>query len=198
MISRATDGSALALAERLRRQAASVPGQDLVNLQRMQPADELLPVDDLRRCVAHVLRTEAARSLGYAPREGLPRLRAAIADDLARRSVPVAAQELLVTTGSQQALDLIARVLIEPGDTVLVQNATYAGAIHVLAAAGARLVGVPEDAEGPDMGGARSPRTCGRQGAVPHAQRSEPDGGARSPARVARRSSRGRGAGRSR
>ena len=152
VISRATDGSALALAERLRRQAAAIPGQDLVNLQRMQPADELLPVEDLRRCMAHVLRTEGAATLGYAPREGLPRLRAAIADDLARRSVPVATDELLVTTGSQQALDLIARVLIEPGDTVLVQNATYAGAIHVLAAAGARLVGVPEDSEGPEMG----------------------------------------------
>jgi len=151
VISRTTESGSLQVADRLRRRVAQAPERDLINLQRMEPSPDLLPAEDLRRCVAHALKTEGAAALGYAPREGLPRLRTAIADDLARRGVPVAAEELLVTTGSQQALDLVARILIEPGDTMLVQNATYTGAIHVLAAAGARLVGVADDDEGPDM-----------------------------------------------
>lgn len=151
VLSRATESGSLHLADRLRRQVAQTPGRDLINLQRMEPSPDLLPADDLRRCIAHALKTEGPAALGYAPREGLPRLREAISADLARRGVPVSAKELLITTGSQQALDLVARILIEPGDTVLVQNATYTGAIHVLAAAGARLLGVADDDEGPDM-----------------------------------------------
>ncbi len=151
VLSRATEAVSLQLADRLRRRVAHAPGRDLVNLQRMEPSPDLQPADDLRRCIAHAFKTEGPAALGYAPRAGLPRLRAAISEDLARRGVPVPAEGLLVTTGSQQALDLIARVLIEPGDTMLVQNATYTGAIHVLAAAGARLVGVADDEEGPEM-----------------------------------------------
>ena len=90
--------------------------------------------------------------MGYAPREGVHRLREAIAEHLSRRGVPARMDDVLITTGSQQALDLVARTLIDPEDPVLVESATYAGALHVLAAAGARLVGVPRDAAGPDLG----------------------------------------------
>jgi GntR family transcriptional regulator/MocR family aminotransferase len=151
LVSRATQGGALRDVGRLRRLSAQASRADLVNLQRMQPAEELLPVDAFRRCVQHALRSVGAGALGYAPREGLPRLREAISTDLARRDVPVHADEMLVTTGSQQALDLVARVLLDPGETFLVQNETYTGAIFVLSAAGARVVGVPDDDEGPDM-----------------------------------------------
>lgn len=151
LVSRATEAASLQHVDRLRRLSAQSSRKDLINLQRMQPADDLIPVDAFRRCVQHALRTVGAGALGYAPREGLPRLREAVATDLARRQVPVHPDEMLITTGSQQALDLVARVLVDPGETFLVQNATYTGAIHVLNAAGARLVGVPDDDEGPDM-----------------------------------------------
>jgi DNA-binding transcriptional MocR family regulator len=151
LVSRATEIGSLQLVERLQRLVGSTPGPDLVNLQRMQPGKDLLPLQSLRRCLQHTMKTEGPDALGYAPREGLGRLREAVAADLGRRNIPAAADELLITTGSQQGLDLVARVLIDPGDTFLVQDATYTGAIHVLAAAGARLVGVPDDGEGPDM-----------------------------------------------
>lgn len=148
LVSRATGTGVLYELERLGRRVA---GGARINLQRMEPSANLLPLDALRRCVQHVLRTQGAATLGYAPREGLPRLREAIAADLARRGVPTHAGDLIVTTGSQQALDLIARVLLDPGDTALVQDATYTGAIHVLSATGARVVGVPSDEDGPDL-----------------------------------------------
>ncbi len=147
LVSNATRSGVLHELDRLGRRVAD---GDRINLQRMEPSAELRPLDSFRRCVQHVLRTRGASTLGYAPREGLPRLRAAISDDLARRGVPAHADDILVTTGSQQALDLVARVLVDPGDTMLVQDATYTGAIHVLTAAGARVVGVPSDGQGPD------------------------------------------------
>jgi 2-aminoadipate transaminase len=122
-----------------------------INLGRMQPSPDLLPADLLRRCIDHVLRTMRGRALGYAPREGLPRLREMIARDLQSQGVPASAEDLIVTTGSQQALDLIARALINPGDAFLTDEATYAGALNLLAVAGARLIGIPADSEGPQL-----------------------------------------------
>jgi len=124
---------------------------DLINLTRMQPSADLLPADELRRCVDHVLRVHGPRALGYAPREGLPQLRELIAQDLARSGVPADPEHIIVTTGSQQALDAVARCLVNPGDAVAVEAETYTGAINIMTAAGARLVSVPGDDEGPDM-----------------------------------------------
>ena len=142
----------LARVDRLSR--AMVP-RDAVNLAKMQPSLDLIPNESFQRCVDHVLRTQGAKALGYAPPEGLPRLREAIAALLAKRGVPAAAEDILITTGSQQALDVIARALIDPGDSFLVDPLTYSGAINLFTLAGARLVGVETDDEGPDMNALR-------------------------------------------
>lgn len=125
---------------------------DLINLTRMQPSPDLLPADELRRCVDHILRVQGPKALGYAPREGLAKLRELIARDLAASGVPADPEHIIVTTGSQQALDAVARCLVNPGDAVAVEAETYTGAINIMTAAGARLVSVPGDEEGPDMG----------------------------------------------
>ncbi|APR80213.1 Transcriptional regulator, GntR family domain / Aspartate aminotransferase [Minicystis rosea] len=126
-------------------------GRDVVNLSRMQPSPDLLPDDLIRRCTDHVLRTEGPGALGYAPPDGLPRLRELIAADLALSGVPAKAADILVTTGSQQGLDLVARALVNPGDAFLVDQMTYPGALNLLSLAGARLVPIPSDGEGPDL-----------------------------------------------
>jgi len=136
---------------RLDRLLHAVQRQDVINLTTMYPSADLLPVRQLRRCVDHVLRRYGVDALGFAPRYGLPRLRELIAGMLREARIPVTADEVLITTGSQQALDLVARALVNPGDTMLVDEYTYTGALTAFAAAGARLVGVPADAEGPDM-----------------------------------------------
>lgn len=133
-----------------RLSAGPVPSGS-VNLTRMQPPPELLPTEPLRLCLDHVLRTQQARALGYAPRGGLPRLRELLATELERAGVPAPAEDILITTGSQQGIDLIARALVDPGDTFIVEGATYSGAINVLATARAHVVDVAGDAEGPDI-----------------------------------------------
>ncbi len=138
----------LARARRLRRVAGHC---EFINLTRMQPAPDLVPEALFRRCLDHVMRTMGGRALGYAPHEGVPALRELIAKDLARQGVPARAEEVLVTSGSQQAIDLIARALVDPGDSVIAQELTYGGAVEIFAAAGARMLGAPSDGQGPDM-----------------------------------------------
>ncbi|HKU38299.1 MAG TPA: PLP-dependent aminotransferase family protein [Polyangiales bacterium] len=146
LLSRAARSDALRRREPLRLP----PKRDLINLARMQPSAELIPEALLRRCISHALSEHGASALAYAPAEGTPRLREQIARDLVARGVPVQPDDVIVTSGSQQGLDLIARALLNPGDALLVEPATYAGAIDLFAVAGARLVPVPLDAEGPD------------------------------------------------
>lgn len=150
LLSRGVRADVLRRPDRLAR-AAAPAGKDVVDLQRLNPAPDLLPVASFRRCVEHALRVHGGRAMGYAPREGLPRLRRVIADHLAESGVPARAEDILITTGSQQAIDLVSRAFIDPGDTFLVDAATYPGALHLLAAAGAQALGVPADDEGPDL-----------------------------------------------
>jgi GntR family transcriptional regulator/MocR family aminotransferase len=149
LVSHAVTAETLGRHDRLTRGLGT--GLDLVNLTRMQPSGDLLPDELLRRCFEHVLRTLGPRALGYGAREGLPRLREAIAADLARQGVPAGTDDLVVTSGSQQALDLVVRALANPGDPVPVDESTYTGALNVIAAAGARAIGVPSDDEGPSL-----------------------------------------------
>jgi len=148
LLSRASRMDTLARAEKLAR---SSDGRDVINLARMQPSLDLLPDDLMRRCLERVLNDMGARGMTYAPPEGVRRLREQIAHDLSLRGVPATLDDVLVTTGSQQALDLIARALINPGETILVDNNTYSGAIDLFSVAGARLIGVPNDGQGPDL-----------------------------------------------
>ncbi|MFE6781166.1 PLP-dependent aminotransferase family protein [Streptomyces sp. NPDC057680] len=87
---------------------------------------------------------------GYHP-YGIPALREGIAAYYRAAGVPTEADQILVTSGSQQAVWLVAQALVEPGDTVVVENPTYRGALEALRARGARLV--PVGGDGPDDGG---------------------------------------------
>lgn len=149
LVSRAARGEALGRADRHKRQGLHT--NETINLARMQPNADLIPGTLLRRCFMHVLDGRRADALGYAPAEGAARLREQIARDLVERGVPVRAEEIIVTSGSQQGLDLISRALLNPGDTFMVEPTTYAGAIDLFGLAGARLLPVPMDAEGPDV-----------------------------------------------
>jgi DNA-binding transcriptional MocR family regulator len=148
LLSRVSDAEPLTRFDRISRRAS---GRDGINLTGMQPPPDLIPVELFRRCMIHVLQTLEARALSYSPREGVWRLREAIAADLIRQGVPARPEEILVTSGSQQAIDVIARALVNPEEPVLIDASTYAGALNVFTAAGARLVGVPSDAEGPEL-----------------------------------------------
>ena len=79
---------------------------------------------------------------------------------MAHRGIATKLEDLLVTTGSQQGLDLVARVLVDPGDVILVELPTYVGAISAFRNLQASLVGVPQEADGIDL--AALDATCER------------------------------------
>jgi GntR family transcriptional regulator/MocR family aminotransferase len=113
------------------------------------PDATLFPFDTWRRLVSAELRLRANSPGTYAAPAGHPALRAAIARSLGYgRSVRATAGDVVVTNGTQHALDLIARVLLKPGDVVAVEDPGYPPARRVFAAAGARVAGVPVDEDG--------------------------------------------------
>ncbi|MCF7533733.1 PLP-dependent aminotransferase family protein [Pseudomonas petrae] len=107
------------------------------------------PHDEWRRCVHHAVRQMSTERGFYGQPEGLPALRAAIAGHIAfARGVRCVAEDVVVCNGAQQALDLIARVLIEPGSRVAVEDPGYTPARQLFTAQGAEVTGVPVDSEG--------------------------------------------------
>ena len=112
------------------------------------PAAELFDDAGLRAAFDAVLREAPRTALQYSTTEGDPALRATVAARLAARGLPTEADDLLVTGGSQQGLSLLATTLLEPGDTVLVEDPTYLAALQVFGFAGARVLPVPSDADG--------------------------------------------------
>ncbi|MFG3001733.1 PLP-dependent aminotransferase family protein [Streptomyces sp. NPDC048340] len=112
------------------------------------PAPELFDTAGLRAAYDAAFTASARRALQYSTTEGLPELRAAVADRTAARGLPTAPDDVLITTGSQQGLTLLTGALVEPGDVVLVENPTYLAALQCFGLAGARVVPVPCDGEG--------------------------------------------------
>lgn len=113
------------------------------------PDPRLFPYATWRRLLSREVREGSPSALGYGDPAGEPRLRSALARHLAlSRSLRIDAAAIVVTAGAQQALDLLGRVLLEPGATVAVEDPGYPVARALFAAHGASVVGVPVDDEG--------------------------------------------------
>ncbi|MFF4105291.1 PLP-dependent aminotransferase family protein [Streptomyces sp. NPDC001903] len=112
------------------------------------PAPELFDTEGLRAAYDAAFAESAVRALQYSTTEGAPELREAVAARVSSRGLATSAEDLVVTTGSQQALTLITSALVEPGDVVLVENPTYLAALQCFGLAGARVIPVPCDGEG--------------------------------------------------
>lgn len=117
--------------------SAAVPGLPLV----ADVAGSLRPDDYLGLTEGH----------GYAPK-GLPELRQAVARWYAEAGVPTTSDQILVTSGAQQALELVAAACLDPGDTVVLEDPSYRGALQAFRTVGARLRTVPTDERGADVG----------------------------------------------
>ncbi|HEX8796907.1 MAG TPA: PLP-dependent aminotransferase family protein [Polyangiaceae bacterium] len=126
-----------------------------------QPAVEEFPAELWGRLVARHARRMPLRQMLYGDDMGLPALREALADYLGTvRSVACTADQIMVVTGSQQALTIAAHALLEPGDSVWIEDPGYGGAHDAFHLAGARIAGVPVDGDGLDVaaGMRRAPR----------------------------------------
>jgi len=119
------------------------------------PAPELVPVARLREATTRAW-ADAPAALGYGDVAGYPPLRGLIAERMAARGMPADPETLVVTNGSQQGIDLIARLFLDPGDTVVVEGPSYLGALQVFDAYEAAYLVVPMDDQGLDVAALRT------------------------------------------
>lgn len=112
------------------------------------PDPALYPVEALRKVSAAILAEDGQAALQYGPAEGHPPLRAWVAERLRSRGLPAVADRVLITSGSQQALDLAARLLLDAGDRVVLEDPSYLAAIQVFDSHEARYAPVAIDEKG--------------------------------------------------
>jgi 2-aminoadipate transaminase len=112
------------------------------------PAPETFPVDDLKEIALDILEKEGADGLQYGTTEGDPLLRKMLVERHKKNGLHITIDNLIITTGSQQALDLLGRILIDPGDYVLCGLPSYLGGLNAFTIYGARLKGIRLDNNG--------------------------------------------------
>ncbi|MGW4869173.1 aminotransferase-like domain-containing protein [Streptomyces chartreusis] len=123
---------------------------EVINFAGGLPAPELFDREAIAAAFRDVLAETPAQALQYSTTEGEPALRTGLAARMSARGPATDADDLLITTGSQQGLSLLATALLEPGDTVLVEDPCYLAALQAFGLAGARVVAVPCDTDGVD------------------------------------------------
>jgi len=121
---------------------------DIISFAGGLPATDVFPVAELNAACDRVLREQGAMALQYSTTEGYLPLREMIARHSARYGIKITPENVLITSGSQQALDLLGKILIDPGDRILVESPTYLAAIQAWNAYGAEFITVPMDDDG--------------------------------------------------
>ncbi|HVF79391.1 MAG TPA: PLP-dependent aminotransferase family protein [Solirubrobacteraceae bacterium] len=124
---------------------------DAIALGSGYPDPELCPSHELGAIAAEIGRESPRAITDYLQVEGLPELRERLAELGREAGYATSAAEILVTTGARQAIDLVARAILGPGDVAVVESPTFAGALASLQATGARVLPLPIDADGPDI-----------------------------------------------
>lgn len=109
------------------------------------PAPELFPVEELKKVTKEVLEENGTAALQYGPTEGYEPLRQRIVERMKKVDVDVTADNILVTSGSQQGLDFAARIFINPGDVIICESPSYLGAINAFKAYEPKFVEVETD-----------------------------------------------------
>ncbi len=140
--------------------AVLAAGRDIISFAPGYPAPDTFPWDEFSQIAAELLGSREPGVLQYGPTRGYRPLLDTITSIMEHRGIATRLEDLLVTTGSQQGLDLVARVLVDPGDVILVELPTYVGAISAFRNLQADLVGVPQEADGIDL--AALDATCER------------------------------------
>jgi DNA-binding transcriptional MocR family regulator len=137
---------------RIMQDTFRVSGRErVVSLAVGFPDPDLYPTAELARITAEVFADEGGAALSYLNAEGLAPLRERLAELGRRAGFATDAEEIIVTTGAHQGLDLVIRALLEPGDVAVVESPTFVGSLTALQGTGARVIGVPVDEGGFDV-----------------------------------------------
>ena len=121
---------------------------DIISFAGGLPAPEVFPIESVQKACDYVLRTAGKQALQYSTTEGYLPLREVIAEWSSRYGIHVEPDNILITSGSQQGLDLIGRLFLNRGDYIVVESPTYLGALQAWNAYGAQYISVPIDDEG--------------------------------------------------
>ena len=121
---------------------------DIISFAGGMPASELFLIREFGEACQHVLTHDGARALQYGTTEGYPPLKQYLVEKMQKYGVPAEQENILIVNGSQQALDLIGKMFINPGDVILTEGPTYLGAIQSFRTYQARFVTVPLDEDG--------------------------------------------------
>lgn len=124
---------------------------DVISFGGGMPAHELFPSEQIASITQHIMANNAQRALQYSNSEGYPPLREYLAEQLRQQGVSASPENILIVSGSQQGLDLLSKVLLDPGDRLLVESPTYMGALQVFAPYEPTYVSLPTDNEGIDI-----------------------------------------------
>ncbi len=121
---------------------------DVISFAGGLPAPDVFPIKEFKEACIKVLEEQGPQSLQYGTTDGYVPLREMIARHSARYGIEVTADNILITSGSQQALDLLGKIFINRGDRILVESPTYVGALQAWNAYGAEFIPVPYDDNG--------------------------------------------------
>lgn len=121
---------------------------DIISFAGGLPAPEVFPIEAVQKACDHVLQTAGKQALQYTTTEGYLPLREVIAEWSSRYGIHVEPDNILITSGSQQGLDLIGRLFINRGDYIVVESPTYLGALQAWNAYGAQYIPIPIDDDG--------------------------------------------------
>ena len=128
-----------------------VQNPEVVSLAGGMPDPATFPVEDIKKITQKVLSKNSARALQYSTTEGLPELRRCILDYLAKDGNNGELENIIISSGSQQGLDLVGKVFLNPGDIAIVELPSYLAALNAFHSYGGELTGVPMDDEGMQM-----------------------------------------------
>ena len=120
---------------------ANIPG--MISFAGGFPNPETFPIEDLKEIMMEVLETEGKQALQYGATDGNVKLREQLIKRYNAQGLNITLDNIIITTASQQAIDLTSRIFIDPGDTILCELPSYLGALQSFTAYRANIVGVP-------------------------------------------------------
>ena len=126
--------------------------KDSINLASVSPTPDLFPIEEFKQALVEVLDRDGGKAFLYPEITGYEQLRESISKFLMDNyDTKVSKDQILITSGGQQGLDIISKTLISPGECVFVENPTYSGALAAFKSRGAKVVGIPMNEDGIDL-----------------------------------------------
>ncbi len=128
-----------------------IQSSNVISLAGGMPDPATFPIEEINEVTKQILIKNSARALQYSSTEGLTELREFILNWLAKDNKKAGLDNIMITSGSQQGLDLVSKVLLDPGDIVIVELPSYLAALNAFCSYGGEMVGIPMDDEGMQM-----------------------------------------------